>query len=114
MTEFKQEDVISLVKAKSGYFKSDLRKVFAAMEESIIEIMSHAEVDNPIEIKLFPGFILQATKEPNRPAKDPRTGEMIIAREKIRPHVKLRKTFQWKIEKQAGLIGGTEDESESE
>lgn len=114
MTKFKREDVITLVKAKSGYYKTDLRKVFDAMEESIIEILAHAKVDEPVEIKLFDGFVLQAQREPQRPATDPRTGEFITAREKIKPHVKLKKTFQWNIEKKAGLLGGVQNEPKSE
>lgn len=111
MAKYKQEDVITLVKAKSGYFKTDLRKVFYALGESLIEILACAEVDDPVEIKLFDGFIIQARREPPRPATDPRTGEIITAREKIKPHVKLKKSFQWNVEKTAGILGGDEDES---
>ena len=111
MAKYKQEDVITLVKAKTGYFKTDLRKVLPAIGESIIEILACAEVDDPVEIKLFDGFIIQAKREAPRPATDPRTGEAIVAREKIRPHVKLKKSFQWNIEKTAGILGGNENES---
>lgn len=114
MTKFKQEDVITLVKDKSGYYKTDLRKVFDAMEQAIIEILSHAELDNPVEIKLFDGFVIQAKREPSRPATDPRTREQIMAREKIKPNVKIKKTFQWNVEKKAGLLGGAADESEQD
>jgi nucleoid DNA-binding protein len=112
MAKYKQEDIITLVKAKTGYFKTDLRKVLPAVGESIIEILACAEVDDPVEIKLFDGFVIHAQREAPRPATDPRTGEVIIAREKIRPRVKLKKTFQWNIEKAAGILGGNDDESQ--
>jgi nucleoid DNA-binding protein len=114
MAKFKQEDVISLVKDKSGYYKTDLRKVFAATEESIIEILSYAKPNEPIEIKLFDGFVLQAKRELPKPVTDPRNGEKIMSREKIKPNVKLKRTFMYNIEKQAGLRGGDDDECESE
>ena len=106
MAKYKQEDIITLVKAKTGFFKTDLKKVLPAIGESIIEILACAEIDEPVEIKLFDGFIIQAKREAPRLAKDPRTGDVITAREKIKPHVKLKKTFQWNIEKVAGILGG--------
>ena len=104
MAEFNREDVVAVLKEKSGYYKKDLRKVLNALDESLIAIMATAEVGDPVEIKLFDGFYVQARREPERPAKDPRTGEMIIAREKIKPHVNIRKSFQNKIEREAGIL----------
>lgn len=114
MAEFKKEDVISLVKAKSGYYKTDLRKVFSALEDSIIDILASAELDDPVEIKLFDGFVIQAKREPVRPATDPRTGEHIMAREKIKPNVKIKRTFKEHVEKVAGIIGDNEDDGQTE
>lgn len=109
MAEFKREDVVTVLHEKSGYFKKDLRKVLSALDDSLVAIMATAEVDDPVEIKLFDGFYVQAKREPERPAKDPRTGQMIIAREKIKPHVNIRKSFQYKIEKEAGITKDTEE-----
>lgn len=109
MAEFKREDVVTVLHEKSGYFKKDLRKVLSALDDSLVTIMATAEIDDPVEIKLFDGFYVQAKREPERPAKDPRTGEMIIAREKIKPHVNIRKSFQYKIEKKAGITRDTEE-----
>lgn len=109
MAKFKQEDVITLVKAKSGFYKTDLRKVFSALEESLIDILATAQLDDPVEIKLFDGFVLQAKREPERPSVDPRTGENIIAREKIKPNVKIRRSYKENIEKTAGILGGKEN-----
>lgn len=114
MAKFKQEDVITLVKAKSGYYKTDLRKVFAALNESLIDILATAKIDDPVEIRLFDGFVLQAKREPERPATDPRTGEKITAREKIKPNVKIRRSYKWNIERAAGILGGDEDVEDKE
>lgn len=114
MAKFKQEDVITLVKAKSGYYKTDLRKVFAALNEALIDILATAQLDDPVEIKLFDGFVLQAKREPKRPATDPRTGEDIMAREKIKPNVKIKKSYKWNIERAAGILGGNDDDDEDE
>ena len=48
-------------------------------------------------------------REPERPATDPRNGEHIMAREKIKPNVKIRKSYKWRIERAAGILGGNED-----
>lgn len=112
MAKFKKEDVITLVSAKSGYYKTDLRKVFSALNESLIDLLATAKLDDPVEIRLFDGFVLQAKREPERPATDPRTGEHIMAREKIKPNVKLRKSYKWNIEKAAGILGGDKDDED--
>lgn len=104
MAEFKREDLITVVHEKSGYYKKDLRKVLSALEEAIIAIMATAEVDDPVEIRLFDGFYVQAKREPERPATDPRTGKSIIAREKIKPNVNIRRSFKWHVEREAGIL----------
>lgn len=104
MAEFKREDVITVVHEKSGYYKKDLRKVMNALEEAIIAIMATAEIDDPVEIRLFDGFYVQAKREPERPATDPRTGDSIIAREKIKPNVNIRRSFKWHVEREAGIL----------
>ena len=86
MAEFKREDVVTVLREKSGYYKKDLRKVLDALEETLIAIMATAQIDDPVEIRLFDGFYVQAKREPERPATDPRTGKNIIAREKIKPN----------------------------
>ena len=110
MAKFKREDVITLVSAKSGYFKTDLRKVFTALDDALIDILATAQLDDPVEIRLFDGFYLTARREPERPATDPRTGENITAREKIKPHVRLSKSYKWNVERVAGILGGKEDD----
>ena len=104
MAEFKKEDLITVVHEKSGYYKKDLRKVMDALEEAIIAIMATAEVDDPVEIRMFDGFYIQAKREPERPATDPRTGEDITAREKIKPNVKIHRSFKWRVEREAGIL----------
>ena len=110
MAEFKREDVVTVLREKSGYYKKDLRKVLDALEETLIAIMATAQIDDPVEIRLFDGFYVQAKREPERPAADPRTGENIIAREKIKPNVNIRRSFKWRIEREAGILPNKDDE----
>lgn len=110
MAEFKREDVVTVLREKSGYYKKDLRKVLDALEETLIAIMATAQIDDPVEIRLFDGFYVQAKREPERPATDPRTGENIIAREKIKPNVNIRRSFKWRIEREAGILPNKDNE----
>lgn len=114
MAKYKREDVIKLMKHHSGYFMTDLKVAMSALEKSLIEILSTVEDDDPVEIQLFPGFYLYARKEPERPATDPRNGEVIVAREKIKARAQIRRTFRLKIENAAGMIGGEEETDEFE
>lgn len=110
MALFKREDVVTVLKEKSGYYKTDLRKVLDALEETIITIMATAELDDPVEIRLFDGFYVQAKKEPVRPAIDPRTREEIMAREKIKPNVQIRRSFKERVEREAGILPNKDGE----
>ena len=110
MAEFKREDVVTVLREKSGYYKKDLRKVLDALEETLIAIMATAQINDPVEIRLFDGFYVQAKREQERPATDPRTGENIIAREKIKPNVNIRRSFKWRIEREAGILPNKDNE----
>ena len=48
MAEFKREDVVTVLREKSGYYKKDLRKVLDALEETLIAIMATAQIDDPV------------------------------------------------------------------
>ena len=111
MANLTQEDIIDEIKKKTGVYKSDLRVIFNALEDTFIEQLGNSQLDDPVDIRLFPGFNVQAVREPVRPAKDPRNGEDIMAREKIKLHVKIRLSFRNKIEEYAGLIGHDEREN---
>ena len=104
MAVFKRDDIITIVKEKSGYYKTDLKKVLNALDEAIVTIMATVEIDDPVEIRLFDGFCIQAKREPERPAVDPRTHTNIMAREKIKPNVKIRRSFKERIEREAGIL----------
>lgn len=104
MIQFSQADIIQILRQKTGYYKKDLRVVLNALNDAIITVLATAKIDEPVQIKLFDGFYIQAKFEPERPARDPRTGEWITAREKIKPNVQVRRWFKECIEKEAGIL----------
>jgi hypothetical protein len=53
---------------------------------------------------------VQAKKEPVRPAIDPRTREEIMAREKIKPNVQIRRSFKERVEREAGILPSKDSE----
>lgn len=114
MTKFTQTDVIRIIREKTGYRQDDLRKVLKALYEALIILMATAKNGNPTEIRLFSGFYLQARFEPERPARDPRTGEWIMARQKIKPNVQVSRWFKARIEREAGIISDENKENDIE
>lgn len=104
MAQLSQKDVLKLVKDKTGVFKTDLKLILDAIDESLLELLSLATPENPVEIKLFSGFVIKSEGVGEREAKDPRTGEVIIARQKIKTSVKLTRSFKERVEVKAGLI----------
>jgi nucleoid DNA-binding protein len=104
MAELTQDDVITLVKEKTGVYKADLKIIFKALDEALVEMISEATPDDPVDIKLFPGFIVRGRGLDEREATDPRSGEIIQARKKIKPSIHLRRSFRERVNEEAGLL----------
>lgn len=92
-----QDDVIDVLNAKTGFFKKDLRLVMEALEETLVEYMATATLDQPSEIRLFHGWKIGAKVLPEREAKDPRNGADIITPEKLSPYCKFETTLKAKL-----------------
>lgn len=80
-----------------------VRKIYEELEESIIELLSTANEDNDVSIRLFEGITIEGEFSPEYEARDPRTGNDVVASCRIRPKVNVTRNYREKVTKLAGL-----------
>lgn len=92
-----QKDIIDEIKLRTDYNKKDLRVVFKALDDIIIENMNMATYDEPSEMILFSGWRLGAKRVAERQSFDPRNRDEIITPEKLIPYCKLKQSFRRRL-----------------
>ena len=92
-----QKDVIDELKARTGFYKHNIKYVLDALEEIIIDHMNAATFDEPSEMRLFHGWRLGAKRVPERPYCDPRDRSEIITPEKVIPYCRFKQSFRDRI-----------------
>lgn len=92
-----QDDVIDELKNRTGFYKNNLRDVFDALDDIIVEHMNTATVEEPSEMILFKSWRLGGKRLPERESKDPRDGSKIITKEKVVPYCKFKQSFKDRV-----------------
>lgn len=92
-----QEDVVNELKARTGFYKQNIRDVLDALEDIIVESMNTATFDTPSEMRLFFGWRLGAKRTPEHLAYDPRNRNQILTPEKLLPYCKFKKSFKERV-----------------
>ena len=92
-----QKDIIDEIKLRTDYNKKDLRVVFKALDDIIIENMNMATYDEPSEMILFSGWRLGAKRVAERQSFDPRNRDEIITPEKLIPYCRLKQSFRRRL-----------------
>lgn len=98
--EITREEMINRVAEKANYWKKDVRNVFNALEDVILESFSEVDDDKPISIRILRGFCLQGRVVPERERVDPRDGTPIICKPTVKVSSKYSDKFKEKIQEQ--------------
>lgn len=70
-----------------------VRLVIDTLEEDIFEILSSADKDKDVTIRLFEGISLESTYLPYRDLKNNLTGEEIVASEKVKAKANITRYY---------------------
>ena len=95
-----QDDVITEIKERTGFYKKDIQMVMDALEDIIIEHMHTATFEQPAEMRLFKGWRMGAKRTPERESIDPRDRSTIVTPEKLIPHCKFKQSFRDRMNRQ--------------
>ena len=95
----KKEALACELAARCGFYKKNMRLVVDELANIIIEQLQTAEFDKDSELYLAPGVVVIGHRVPEREAKDPRTGEIIMSPEKVIPHAVFKPSVRLKLYK---------------
>lgn len=93
----KKDDLVDLLAKKTSFYKKNMLEVVNALEEIILESLQSATLEQDSELHLAKGFVVCARRVPEREAKDPRTGEMIMSPEKTIPYAVFKPSIRKKL-----------------
>lgn len=93
----KKEELAQELAARTGFFKKNMRDVVNALEDIVIEHFQTATFEEDSELRLAPGVILAGRRVPEREAKDPRTGDVVMSPEKVIPYAVFKPSIRLKL-----------------
>ena len=96
----KKDDLVDILAKKTSFYKKNMLEVVNALEEIILESLQSATFESDSELHLAKGFAVCARRVPEREAKDPRTGEIIISPEKTIPYAVFKPSIRKKLYEQ--------------
>lgn len=95
----KKQEMIDLLSEKTSFYKKNMKDVVEAFSEIIFETLQSATFEQDSEIHLMHGLVIGGRRVPEKEAKDPRTGEMIISPEKVIPYATFKPSLRLKLYK---------------
>ena len=76
---------------------STVRNVYNTMEDTIVELLSHANPDVDITLRLFEGITIDSTYVPEQTKMNNLTGKIITSTSKIKPKVNVTRNYRDKL-----------------
>ena len=98
--EITREQMIAKVAEKANYWKKDVRTVFNALEDVILECFGEVSDDEPISIRILSGFSLNGYVVPTRERVNPQDHSPIICGPTVKVSAKYSKLMKNKIQEQ--------------
>ena len=94
---YKKKEFIRLVAEESGYYQNAIKDIFDGVEAVLERLMSEANSEDQLEVKIFEGLTVGTKYYPAKKAMNPKTGEKITTDEHIYPVAKYTQAYQNKI-----------------
>lgn len=95
-----REELIKRLSEKSGYFQKDLKAVFKALDEVVLDCFNEATDDKEISVQLVKGIKCGVKIVPERQRKNPKTQEDIVCAAQTKPFTRFSADFRTLIQKQ--------------
>jgi nucleoid DNA-binding protein len=96
--EITREQMIARVAEKANYWKKDVRNVFNALEDVVLEGFGEVTDDEPISIRILPGLCLHGYVVPERERVDPRNQNPIVCPPTVKVSARFSELFKEKIQ----------------
>ena len=93
----KKQELIDELSKRTGFYKHNMKDVVEALADIILENMQSATFEQDSELHLRHGMIIGGRRVPEREAKDPRTGDVIMSPEKVIPYAVFKPSVRLKL-----------------
>lgn len=90
---FTKERIVKKVAAKTGRNFETIRKIYNALEESLIDMLSTADKNTDVTVKLCEGISINSEYLPEKDKLNNLTGEKIKTKEKIKCKVNVTRSY---------------------
>ena len=94
---YTKDMLINEISSKCGKSKRLVKEIYDAIEDKVFEVLSSANEDEDVSVRLFEGVVIDATYIPEHEKINNLTGESIIAKSKIKPRVKITRSYCEKV-----------------
>jgi len=95
----KKPEIVDELATRTGFYKCNMKNVVDALPDIILEQLQTATFEQDAEIHLIPGLVIGGRRVPEKEAKDPRTGEIILSPEKVIPYATFKPSLRLKLYK---------------
>lgn len=85
-----------LIKRLSKECRTDIgtvRNIYNALENDLVNILSDADLDTDISVRLFEGIAINSTYVPEKEKINNLTGESIVTKSKIKPKANITRYY---------------------
>ena len=96
--EITREQLIRRVAEEANYWQKDVRNVFNALEDVILECFGEVTDEEPISIRVLQGLALQGYIVPERERVDPRNRKPIVCPPTVKVSARYSDLFKEKIQ----------------
>lgn len=95
-----REQLIKRLAEKSGYYMKDIKEVFNALDDVVVEVFDEVTDDEELLLQLVEGIRIGCKVVPERARKNPRDQSDIICPAQVKPFTKFSRCFKEKIQVQ--------------
>ena len=94
---FTRDDLLNMISNETGVSQNFARSIYDTMEEKVRFMLSQANENEDVKLKLFEGIALECKFIPEKVRKNNLTGEMITAKSKRKVKGKITKNYLEKL-----------------
>lgn len=94
---YTKDMLIKKIAEEYGIGVKIVRSIYNLLEENIFEILSSANLNTDVSVRLFEGISIDSSFLPEKTKLNNLTGETIIASSKIKPKVNITRNYCEKL-----------------
>lgn len=94
---YTKDMLINEISSECDKSKRLVKEIYDATEDKVFDILSSANENEDVSIRLFEGIVIDAIYIPEHEKINNLTGESIIAKSKIKPKAKITRSYCEKV-----------------